>query len=204
MDDHDLFLLCSAAILSLLAITFLRLLKPPSSRRLPPGPRNLPVIGSAHRLVDKLPHRALRDLADVHGPLMSLRVGQIPVVVVTSKEVARQVLKTHDAVFATRPKLMAGGIVAYNWEDILFSPTGDYWRKLRKLCNQEILSAERILSYQHIREEEVRTFKDHVWYIDPSTTTHQEYINTHQSCTPLALSEMNPPPAWSQSYFPTF
>jgi hypothetical protein len=144
MDDHDLFLLCSAAILSLLAITFLRLLKPPSSRRLPPGPRNLPVIGSAHRLVDKLPHRALRDLADVHGPLMSLRVGQIPVVVVTSKEVARQVLKTHDAVFATRPKLMAGGIVAYNWEDILFSPTGDYWRKLRKLCNQEILSAERI------------------------------------------------------------
>lgn len=113
------------------------------------------MIGSAHRLVDKLPHRALRNLADVYGPLMSLRVGQIPVVVVTSKEVAREVLKTHDAIFATRPKLMAGGIVAYNWEDILFSPTGDYWRKVRRLCNQEILSAERILSYQHIREEEV-------------------------------------------------
>ncbi|CAN6339270.1 unnamed protein product [Urochloa humidicola] len=95
-------------------------------------------------------------MAEEHGPLMHLRVGQVPVVVVTSKELAREVLKTHDANFASRPKLVAGGIVAYEWADILFSPSGDYWRKLRRLCIQEILSSKRILSFQHIREDEVR------------------------------------------------
>ena len=77
-------------------------------------------------------------------------------VVVTSKEVAREVLKTHDAIFATRPKLMAGDIVAYGSTDLLFCPTpGDYFRKLRRLCVQEILSNDRIRSYQDIREDEV-------------------------------------------------
>lgn len=131
----DLLFLGSALLMSLLAIAFLQLLKKkPSSPPLPPGPRNLPVIGSAHRLVNTLAHRALRDMAGEHGPLMHLRVGQVPVVVVTSKELARDVLKTHDANFTTRPKLVAGGIVAYDWTDILFSPSGDYWRKLRRLC----------------------------------------------------------------------
>ncbi|CAN6348703.1 unnamed protein product [Urochloa humidicola] len=151
MDDA---LLLSAVLLSLLAVAFLEVLKKkkkkqqPAAGRLPPGPRNLPVIGSAHRLVNTLAHRALRDMAEE-------RVGQVPVVVVTSKDLARDVLKTHDANFATRPKLVAGGIVAYEWADILFSPSGDYWRKLRRLCIQEILSTKRILSFQHIREDEV-------------------------------------------------
>nr|CAB3466641.1 unnamed protein product [Digitaria exilis] len=155
MGDGDL--LFSALVLSLLAIALLELPKKKKKKQrlcLPPGPWNLPVVGSAHRLVNTLAHRTLRDMAYVHGPLMHLRVGQVPVVVVTSKELARDVLKTHDANFATRSKLVAGGIVAYDWADILFSPSGDYWRKLRRLCIQEILSTKRILSFQHIREDE--------------------------------------------------
>ncbi|KAF8763087.1 hypothetical protein HU200_008940 [Digitaria exilis] len=108
-------------------------------------------------------------MAYVHGPLMHLRVGQVPVVVVTSKELARDVLKTHDANFATRSKLVAGGIVAYDWADILFSPSGDYWRKLRRLCIQEILSTKRILSFQHIREDEVLNLVDEIRAAGPST-----------------------------------
>uniref|UniRef100_A0A0E0BVS5 Cytochrome P450 n=1 Tax=Oryza glumipatula TaxID=40148 RepID=A0A0E0BVS5_9ORYZ len=164
--------MCNALVLSVVVVSFLQLLKhvllTPSRLPLPPGPRNLPVVGSAHRLVNTLAHRVLRDLADVHGPLMHLRVGQVPVVVVTSKELARDILKTHDANFATRPKLVAGGIVAYDWTDILFSPSGDYWRKLRRLCIQEILSAKRILSFEHIREDEVRMLADEIRAVGPS------------------------------------
>ncbi|KAM0865589.1 hypothetical protein ACQ4PT_043182 [Festuca glaucescens] len=135
MND-DLVYVCSALAVSVLAIAAVQLLK--ARQRLPPGPLNLPVIGSAYRLVNALPHRAMRDLAGVHGPLMYLRVGQVPVVVVTSKEVAREVLKTHDAIFATRPKLMAGDIVAYGSTALLFCSTpGDYFQKLRRLCVQD-------------------------------------------------------------------
>ena len=143
--------------LSVLAVVLLQLVKMALKPRprLPPGSWKLPVIGSMHHLVNVLPHRALRDLADVHGPLMMLQLGQTPLVVASSKETARAVLRTHDTNFATRPKLLAGEIVGYEWVDILFAPSGDYWRKLRQLCAAEILSPKRVLSFRHIREEEV-------------------------------------------------
>ena len=145
-------------VLAAVAVALLQVLKVylnPVRERAPPGPWKLPVIGSMHHLLNVLPHRKLRDLADAHGPLMMLQLGQTPLVVVSSKETARLVLKTHDTNFATRPKLLAGEIVGYEWADILFSPSGDYWRKLRQLCAAEILSPKRVLSFRHIREDEV-------------------------------------------------
>ncbi|PUZ41139.1 hypothetical protein GQ55_9G479800 [Panicum hallii var. hallii] len=145
-------LLLSVAAVALLQLVKLALTPRP---RLPPGPWRLPVVGSMHHLVNVLPHRALRDLAAAHGPLMMLQLGQTPLVVASSRETARAVLKTHDTNFATRPKLLAGEIVGYEWVDILFAPSGDYWRKLRQLCAAEILSPKRVLSFRHIREDEV-------------------------------------------------
>lgn len=75
MDD-DLVYLCSALVVSVLAIVVVQLLKP--RPRVPPGPLNLPVTGSAHRLVNALPHRMMRELASVYGPLMYLRIGYTP------------------------------------------------------------------------------------------------------------------------------
>nr|CAB3500844.1 unnamed protein product [Digitaria exilis] len=158
-------------LLSVVAVALLQLvklaLKP--RPRLPPGPWKLPVIGSMHHLINVLPHRALRDLADAHGPLMMLQLGQTPLVVASSKETARAVLKTHDTNFATRPKLLAGEIVGYEWVDILFAPSGDYWRKLRQLCAAEILSPKRVLSFRHIREDEVRLKVEEIRAAGPST-----------------------------------
>jgi hypothetical protein len=146
--------LLSVAVVALLQLVKLALTRskaPP----LPPGPWKLPVIGSMHHMVNVLPHRALMDLSRAHGPLMMLRLGETPLVVASSKETARAVLKTHDTNFANRPKLLAGEIVGYDWSDILFSPSGEYWRKLRQLCAAEILSRKRVLSFRHIREDEV-------------------------------------------------
>uniref|UniRef100_A0A0E0P138 Cytochrome P450 n=1 Tax=Oryza rufipogon TaxID=4529 RepID=A0A0E0P138_ORYRU len=168
MDDYFFFL--QSLLLCVAAVALLQLAKVAATMRrrprTPPGPWRLPVIGSMHHLVNALPHRALRDLAGVHGPLMMLGLGETPVVVASSRGAARAVLKTHDANFATRPvgnkhvmptrpRLLAGEIVGYGWADILFSPSGDYWRKLRQLCAAEILSPKRVLSFRHIREDEV-------------------------------------------------
>jgi hypothetical protein len=144
-----------AAIAVALVHLLRHLVRPSKVVRHPPGPWKLPVIGSMHHLVNVLPHRALRDLAGVHGPLMMLQLGETPLVVASSREMARQVLKTHDANFATRPKLLSGEIVLYRWADILFSPSGEYWRKLRQLCAAEVLSPKRVLTFRHIREQEV-------------------------------------------------
>uniref|UniRef100_A0A0E0E468 Cytochrome P450 n=1 Tax=Oryza meridionalis TaxID=40149 RepID=A0A0E0E468_9ORYZ len=126
-----------------------------AQRRLPPGPWQLPVIGSLHHLAGKLPHHAMRDLARRHGPVMMLRLGEVPTLVVSSPEAAQEVLKTHDTVFATRALSATVSAGTMGGRDIAFAPYGDRWRQLRKIAATELLSAPRVASFRSIREEEV-------------------------------------------------
>ncbi|KAG8375408.1 hypothetical protein BUALT_Bualt10G0097000 [Buddleja alternifolia] len=122
-----------------------------------PGPRKLPLIGNLHLLVgNPLPHRTFRDLADKYGPLMHLQLGEVPFIKVSSIEFAKQILKTHDLNFANRPPVFSVKASSYNYTDIAFSPYGEYWRNLRKICILELLSARCVQSFRHIREEENR------------------------------------------------
>jgi hypothetical protein len=76
-------------------------------------------------LVGSLPHRALRDLAKIHGPLMYLQLGEVPTIAVSSPELAKEVMKTHDSIFATRPSILASEIMSYDSADIVFARYGN-------------------------------------------------------------------------------
>ncbi|KAL5125208.1 Premnaspirodiene oxygenase [Glycine soja] len=122
---------------------------------LPPGPWKLPIIGSIHHMIGFLPHHRLRELALKHGPLMHLKLGEVPAIVVSSPEVAKEVMKTYDSIFAQRPHQVGADIMCYGSTDIATAPLGGYWKQLRRICSQELLSNKRVRSYQSIREEEV-------------------------------------------------
>ncbi|CAO2151998.1 unnamed protein product [Urochloa humidicola] len=124
--------------------------------QLPPGPRQLPILGSLHHFFrSKLPHHVLRELSRCHGPLMFLNFGKISVVVASSREASMEVMKTHDAVFATRPQTLVAKIITKQGQALAISPYGDHWRRLRRIYVHDLLSSQRVRSFKAIREEEV-------------------------------------------------
>ncbi|KAJ0025702.1 hypothetical protein Pint_09086 [Pistacia integerrima] len=73
--------------------------------RLPPGPRGLPIIGNLHQFDGSKPQNVWK-LSQKYGPLMSLRLGFLPVLIVSSAKMAKEVMKTHDLEFCGRPALL--------------------------------------------------------------------------------------------------
>ncbi|MED6195854.1 hypothetical protein PIB30_041883 [Stylosanthes scabra] len=122
---------------------------------LPPGPWRLPFIGNLHQ-VGELPHRSLQQLSSIHGPLMFLKLGSVPTLVVSSAEIAKEIFKNHDLAFSGRPKLYAANRLGYNGSSIAFTPYGEYWKEIRKIMMLEVLSAKRVQSFQAVRLEEVQ------------------------------------------------
>lgn len=134
-----------------------KILKPvPQKLILPPGPPKLPIIGNLHQLTsNKTPiHHRLQELAKVYGPIMHLRLGEVSTVVISSPELAKAVMRTHDANFASRPELMVGKYLYSDSSDIALAPYGEYWRQVRKIATLELFTARRVQSFRAIREEE--------------------------------------------------
>ncbi|KAL5219795.1 hypothetical protein ABZP36_024508 [Zizania latifolia] len=90
-------------------------------RLLPPSPRGLPLLGHLH-LLGALPHRALRSLAMAHGPVLLLRLGRVPVVLVSSAVAAEEVMRVHDLVFASRPRNAMAERLLYGIRGVASAP----------------------------------------------------------------------------------
>ncbi|CAK9147755.1 unnamed protein product [Ilex paraguariensis] len=144
---------------TLWSFIYLRRIVSPSTsgkngRRLPPGPRGLPVIGNLHML-GNLPHRSLHEMSKKYGPIMSLRLGHVPTIIVSSPAAAEIFLKTHDTVFASRPKVQGAEVMSYGTKGMAFTQYGPYWRNVRKFCTLELLSATKVESLAGMRREEL-------------------------------------------------
>ncbi|PIA30303.1 hypothetical protein AQUCO_05600019v1 [Aquilegia coerulea] len=137
----------------------IRFNKPETNKyKLPPSPFKLPIIGNLHQLHGS-PHRAFQSLAQKHGPIMLLHLGKIPTLVVSSVDIARDVMKTYDHVFSSRPESEIPKRLFYD-KDIAFAPYGEYWRQVRKICVLQLLSAKKVQSFRSVREEEINLMVD--------------------------------------------
>ncbi|KAJ8758932.1 hypothetical protein K2173_002711 [Erythroxylum novogranatense] len=120
----------------------------------PPGPLKLPILGNLHQLVPS-PMQSLVQLSKKYGPVMLLHIGRLPFVVISSAEAAREVLKVHDHICCSRPRMVGTGRISYNFLDVAFAPYTGNWRNMRKIMIMELLNLKRVQSFRFIREEEV-------------------------------------------------
>ncbi|CAI0542736.1 unnamed protein product [Linum tenue] len=148
-------------VLVFLAIAF-KLSHRAKNNNLPPPPnrRALPVLGHLHLLTKPL-HRSLHKLSHNGGgastPIMRLKFGSRPVVVVSSAAAAEECFTSHDVVLANRPNLMMGKHIGYNHTTMIQAPYGDHWRNLRRIGAVEIFSAGRLNNFAAIRRDEVNS-----------------------------------------------
>ncbi|XP_060180785.1 geraniol 8-hydroxylase-like isoform X2 [Lycium barbarum] len=143
---------------SIFALSFLYTLAKLCSRgnkKLPPGPSPWPIIGNLHLLGAK-PHISLANLAKLYGPIMSLKLGQITTVVISSSTIAKQVLKHQDQVFSGR--FVPNALQAHNHYkfSVAWLPVCPQWRTLRRILNTKIFSSNRLDANQHLRSQKVK------------------------------------------------
>ncbi|KAJ6843274.1 isoflavone 3'-hydroxylase [Iris pallida] len=125
-----------------------------SNKKLPPSPPALPFIGHLH-LFEKPLHRALARLSTRHGPIIFLRFGSRPVLVISSAPLAEECLTKNDVAFANRVHFPSVQTLSYNYTTLGAANYGPHWRNMRRITAVEVLSAHRLNSFSQVRSGEV-------------------------------------------------
>ncbi|XP_077239298.1 cytochrome P450 76T24-like [Tasmannia lanceolata] len=129
--------------------------------KLPPGPFPLPIVGNLFKLGDK-PNESLAELAKTYGPLMTLRLGCVTTVIVSSANMAREILQKNDKAFAGRTVPDAVRALQYNEGSIVWLPSDSQWRKLRMIGTMHIFTTQRLDSNQGLRRQKVQQVLSHI------------------------------------------
>nr|ART92263.1 CYP79A120 [Dacrydium balansae] len=123
---------------------------------LPPGPRPWPVVGNLPELMyNPPPYKWLHSLLTKYSsPIVCVRLGEVHVIVVDNPELASEILKKQDAIFASRPITIGGSYSSKGFLSVTLAPSGDQWKKMRRVLALEILSPARHRWLRVKRKEE--------------------------------------------------
>ncbi|EEC74872.1 hypothetical protein OsI_10764 [Oryza sativa Indica Group] len=128
-------------------------------RRLPPGPwPPKPLIGDLLALgKGDQQHRSLARLADRYGPVMSLRLGTVLTVVVSTPDAMREIFHKNKDNLAGRPTADAFNAMGHSANSLLgLEHPGVRWRAIRRFSTAELLAPRRLAALQPLCRDKVR------------------------------------------------
>ncbi|WOH12386.1 hypothetical protein DCAR_0831889 [Daucus carota subsp. sativus] len=121
--------------------------------KLPPGPTPVPIFGNWLQVGNDLNHGNLVDFAKRFGHLFLLRMGVRNLVVVSSPELAKQVLHTQGVEFLSSLTLVCQ-LVTGNGQDLVFTNYGEHWRKMRRILTVPLFTNKVVQRYRFGWEDE--------------------------------------------------
>ncbi|KAK4269700.1 hypothetical protein QN277_022823 [Acacia crassicarpa] len=130
--------------------------KNPQHKNLPPGPPPYPIIGNILDLGITKFHQSLNNLSKTYGPIMSLKIGTISTIVISSANTAKEAFRKNDQAFASRLVPQSVQALDHHKASVIFTPSSNLkWKTLRKLCTTNVFSPQFLDSTEGLREKKL-------------------------------------------------
>ncbi|KAL1369022.1 cytochrome P450 76T24-like [Arachis hypogaea] len=156
------FLLISMVVFAIIHLLISNLgIKTQKSTKLPPGPKPLPIIGNILELGTE-PHQSLTKLSQTYGPIMTLKLGNITTIVISSPQLAKEVLHKNDLISSYRTVPDTLHALDHNLYSVGWMQPSNEWRILRKICATKVFSSQQLDSTQVLRQRKVQELMDFV------------------------------------------
>ncbi|XP_058107401.1 geraniol 8-hydroxylase-like [Magnolia sinica] len=160
--DYSSMLPWTLIVLACIHVLLLVRKRVSSKGKLPPGPFPLPIVGNLLKLSSKA-NESFAQLAKTYGPLMTLKLGSVTTIVVSSSIMAKEVLQKNAQSFAGRTTPAAfDGVRSYRSSSIAGPPPTTHWKKIRTICNTQMFTSARLTANQGLRRNKVQDLVSYV------------------------------------------
>ncbi|OOF92523.1 hypothetical protein ASPCADRAFT_133537 [Aspergillus carbonarius ITEM 5010] len=124
--------------------------KSTSSLPLPPGPKPFPIIGNVHQAPKSYGWRTYREWSQQYGPIVHVNMLGQPVIILSTAEVAHELLAKRGATFSDRPRLFLATELALKGLNILMMNYTEQFRHHQRL-QVSVLNATPAAAYLPIQ-----------------------------------------------------
>ncbi|RYR71978.1 cytochrome P450 76T24 isoform X1 [Arachis hypogaea] len=152
-------------------------IRTPKSTKFPPGPKPLPIIGNILELGTQ-PHQSLAKLSQTYGPIMTLKLGTITTIVISSPMLAKQILQKYDQIFSYRTIPDTVKVLDHHMYSMGWLQPSTQWRILRRVCATKVFSPKQLDSTQVLRQKKLRELMDFV----KNKSEKGEVLNFSETC----------------------
>ncbi|KAK4212170.1 cytochrome P450 [Rhypophila decipiens] len=104
--------------------------------RPPDGPPGLPLIGNLHQLPKTGAHRLFTEWAKTYGGIFSLKMGPALAVVITDRQIVKDLLDKKSAIYSDRPPSYVSHDLITKGDHLLVMKYGETWRSFRRAIHQ--------------------------------------------------------------------
>ncbi|KII83621.1 hypothetical protein PLICRDRAFT_119208 [Plicaturopsis crispa FD-325 SS-3] len=170
-------------------------------RKLPPGPRGVPLLGNLLQL-SMQPWQLFTEWKDIYGPIISLNLVGHTVIVLNDHKVASDLLDQRSAIYSGRPRSIVGSEFLTGGLSLAFLSYGETSKRMRR-STHEALSKSGVKDYLRLQSmeaaimtkgllDEPAKFDAHLLRTTTSITTNIIYgADTMRRATDPAIKQIS-------------
>ncbi|KAF7010663.1 hypothetical protein CFC21_025054 [Triticum aestivum] len=119
----------------------------------PPVVPGLPLIGNLHQLKEKKPHKTFSKWSDTYGPIYTIKTGSSSVVVLNTREVAKEAMVAKYSSISTRKLPKSLDVLGRRDKAMVaMSDYGDFYKKMKHLVMAGMLGSSTQRQFRETRD----------------------------------------------------